>query len=318
MKTSNKITNIKSIDFRFLDQYNFANIPQNIKDLVNHLPNIDSAEGFLLGQKENGSNLTIVPYFLEFFPYENKISFHISFLSEKASYLSTLSILYSYILLCNKMHVNNLISRHSINELDTLLMSLDLGFNVKEFSRNSIPHIVVEKNFTLKKNIIKEEKYISAFKENYPIKKMNVKGGQMPSDTLKKSGEPQIYDSISNLQAFSRWLNIDYDQFPKTFLELDQLCKKQSNFKGTIIGSGEKTYYFIENNNTIGALLCPETFKVRRVLKSVWKVLNDSNSEVVYTNKHDDWIDSILFLAGFVMVSSENKQDDSLWKWERI
>ena len=31
MKTSNKVTNIKSIDFRFLDQYNFANIPQNIK-----------------------------------------------------------------------------------------------------------------------------------------------------------------------------------------------------------------------------------------------------------------------------------------------
>ncbi len=72
MKTSNKVTNIKSIDFKFLDQYNFANIPQNIKDLVNHLPNIDSAEGFLLGQKENGSNLTIVPYFLEFFPYEKK------------------------------------------------------------------------------------------------------------------------------------------------------------------------------------------------------------------------------------------------------
>ena len=91
-----------------------------------------------------------------------------------------------------------------------------------------------------------------------------------------------------------------------------------SKFERKKIGSGEKTYYFIEYNNTIGALLCPETFKVRRVLKSVWKVLNDSNSEVVYTNKHDDWIDSILFLAGFVMVSSENKQDDSLWKWERI
>ncbi len=69
MKTSNKVTNIKSIDFKFLDQYNFANIPQNIKDLVNHLPNIDSAVRFFIrDKKENGSNLTIVPYFLVVFP----------------------------------------------------------------------------------------------------------------------------------------------------------------------------------------------------------------------------------------------------------
>ena len=54
-----------------------------------------------------------------------------------------------------------------------------------------------------------------------------------------------------------------------------------------------------------------------RVISS-WKVLDDSNSEIIYTNKHDDWIDSIFFLSGFVMVSSENKRDDSLWKWERV
>ena len=317
---SNKIQSIsiKSIDFKFLDQKDFKNLPQNIKNITNQLPNVDSAEGFVLSQNKDGLNLTIVPYFLEFFPYEKKISFHISFLTKSQSFIADISLLYSYILICNNMHVDSLISRHTDAQLDTLLMSLDLNFHVIEFSRNSIPHVVVEKNFILKNNITKESEYISAFKENYPIKKKNVKGNQISSEATVNIGESEIYDSITNLQAFSRWLNIDYDQFPKTFLELDQLCKKQSNFKGTIIGSGEKTYYFIENNNTIGALLCPETFKVRRVLKSVWKVLNASNLEVVYTNKHDDWIDSILFLAGFVMVSSENKQDDSLWKWERI
>ena len=317
---TNKIqsTRIKSIDYKFLDQTDFKSIPQNIKNIANQLPNIVSAKGFVLAQKEDGLNLTIVPYFLESFPYEQKISFHISFLTQKQSFIGAISLLYSYILICKKMHVDSLISRYSLDQLDTLLMSLDLNFHVVEFSRNSIPHVVVEKNFILKSNITKESEYISAFNTNYPIKKMNIKHGQIPSETLKKSEESQIYDSISNLQAFSRWLNIDYDKFPKTFIELDQLCKKQNNFKGTKIGSGEKIYYFIENNNTIGALLCPETFKVRRALKSVWKVLNVSNSEVVYTNKHDDWIDAVLFLAGFVMVSSENKQDDSLWKWERI
>jgi hypothetical protein len=216
------------------------------------------------------------------------------------------------------MHVNNLISRHSIEQLDTLLMLLDLNFNVVEFSRKSEPHILVEKDFILKNNISTEAEYISAFNKNYPIKKMNVKGDQISSKSQMRTGESQIYDSISNLQAFSRWLDIDYEKLPKSFFELDKLCKKQSYFKGTRIGSGKKIYYFIENNNTkTGALLCPETFKVRRVLKSVWKVLNDSNSEVIYTNKHDDWIDSILFLAGFAMVSSENKQDNSLWKWEK-
>jgi hypothetical protein len=317
---TNKIqsTRIKSIDYKFLDQIDFKNIPQNIKNIANQLPNIDSSKGFVLAQKEDGLNLTIVPYSLEFFPYEKKISFHISFLTQKQSFIGAISLLYSCILICKKMHVDSLISRYSFDQLDTLLMSLDLNFHVVEFSRNSIPHVVVEKNFILKNNITKESEYISAFKKNYPIKKMNVKYNQISSETTLNKGESEIYNSITNLQAFSRWLNIDYDQFPKTFLELDMLCKNQSHCKGTKIGSGEKIYYFIENNNTIGALLCPETFKVRRVLKSVWKVLNASNSKVVYTNKHDDWIDSILFLAGFVMVSSENKQDDSLWKWERI
>ena len=317
---TNKIQSIsiKSIDFKFLDQIDFKNVPQNIKNITNQLPNIDSAKGFVLAQKKDGLYLTIVPYFLEFFPHEKKISFHISFLTQNHSFIGDISLLFSYILICNKMHVDSLISRHTVEQLDTLLMSLDLNFHVVEFSRNSTPGVLVEKNFILKNNITKESEYISAFKENYPIKKMNVKYNKISSETTLNKGESEIYDSITNLQAFSRWLNIDYDQFPKTFLELDLLCKKQSHFKGTKIGSGEKTYYFIENNNTIGALLCPETFKVRRVLKSVWKVLNASNSKVVYTNKHDDWIDSILFLAGFVMVSSENKQDDSLWKWERI
>lgn len=318
MKIRNQNTRIKSLDFKFLDQLDFEHISEKVKIITNHLPNIDAADGFVLGGKKDGPNLTIVPYCLEFFPYEKKISIHVSFLTQNKSFLGATSLLFSFILICNKMNINSLISRHSIGQLDTLLMMLDLNFHVVEFSRNSIPHVLIEKNFILKNNITKESDYIAAFKVNYPVKKINIKGDLMSFKTLKKSEESQIYDSISNLQAFSRWLNIDFDKFPKSFFELDQFCKKQSSFKGTRIGSGKKIYYFIENNNTIGALLCPETFRVRRVLKSVWKVLNDSNSEVVYTNKHDDWIDSILFLAGFIMVSSENKQEDSLWKWERI
>ena len=51
---TNKIqsTRIKSIDFKFLDQIDFKNIPQNINNITNQLPNIDSAEGFVLAQKK--------------------------------------------------------------------------------------------------------------------------------------------------------------------------------------------------------------------------------------------------------------------------
>jgi len=319
VKTSNQSTRIKSIDFKFIDQLEFENISEKIKIITKHLPNIDSAEGFVLGRKQGDLNLTIVPYYLEYFPHEKKLSFHVTFLTNNHAFIGTVSLLYSFILICNKMHVNTLISRHSIEQLDTLLMLLDLNFNVVELSRKSVPYILVEKKFILRNNISKEAEYISAFNQNYPIKKINVKGDQIFSNNQTRTGKSQIYDSISNLQAFSRWLDIDYEKLPKSFFELDKLCKKQSYFIGKRIGSGKKIYYFIENNNTkIGALLCPETFKVRRMLKSVWKVLNESNSEVVYTNKHDDWIDSILFLAGFAMVSSENKQDNSLWKWEKI
>ena len=319
MKTSNQNTRIRSIDFQFIGQLEFENISEKIRNITNRLPNVDNAEGFIIGRRKDGLNLTIVPYYFELFPHENKLSFHVSFLSKNHSFIGVVSLLYSFILICNKMQVNSLISRHSIEQLDTLLMLLDLNFNVVEFSRKSVPYILVEKKFILRNNVSKESEYISAFNQNYPIKNRNVKGDQIFSKNQKKTSKSQIYDSISNLQAFSRWLDIDYKELPKSFSELDKLCEKQYYFTGKRIGSGKKIYYFIENNKTkIGVLLCPETFKVRRVLKSVLKVLNASNSEVVYTNKHDDWIDSILFLSGFAMVSSENKRDNSLWKWEKI
>ena len=60
---TNKIQSIsiKSIDFKFLDQIDFKNVPQNIKNITNQLPNIDSAKGFVLTQKKDGiSEVTIV------------------------------------------------------------------------------------------------------------------------------------------------------------------------------------------------------------------------------------------------------------------
>ena len=169
MKTSNQNTRIKSLDFEFIGQLEFENISKKVKIITTRLPNIDSAEGFVLGRKKNGLNLTIVPYYLEYFPHEKTLSFHVSFLTKNQSFIGTVSLLYSFILICNEMHVNHLISRHSIEQLDTLLMLLDLNFNVVEFSRKSEPHILVKKHFILKNNISKEAEYISAFNKNYPI-----------------------------------------------------------------------------------------------------------------------------------------------------
>lgn len=318
MKNSKLIVKINSLNLEISDQLDFKKIPIKETNISSYIPNIKDSIGFVLGRKNDGINLTIVSYNKEFFPYENKLSIHIAFLNQKKSFIASISLLYSFILICNKMNVNDLISRHSKQQLDSLLMLLDLNFHVVEFSKNSIPHVVIKKNFILKKNIDKEEEYFSAFKNNYSNKTIDIKNNQIPSKISLNKVESRISNLISNINAFSRLLNIDYDKFPKTFEELDKLCKLHNNIKGTTIGSREKTYYFIENNNTIGALLCPETFRVRRVLKSVWKVLNDCNSEVVFTNKHDDWIDSILFLAGFTLASSNNQHSDSLWKWERV
>jgi len=309
VKTNNRVTKIRSINFEFLDQSSFESLPQNIRELTYQLPNISSADGFLLGKKLDGSNLSIVAYFLESFPYEKKISFHILSLSENASYLSTLSILYSYIFICNQMHVNSLISRHTIDQLDTLLMSLSLDFHVIEFSRYSIPNIVVEKKFILNNTITKEDDYISVFNKNFANKEIKINSSQI---------DFKISDSISNLNAFSRFLNIEYDQFPNTFEELDRLCKKQNNISGTRIGKRNKTYYFIENNNIVGALMCPKKVRSRRILKSVFKILLNCRSQVIYTNIHDDWINSVLFLAGFILANKSNQQDSLLWKWERL
>ncbi len=318
MKTNNKVTKIKSIDFIFLNHSNFEKLPKNTRNLVSNLPNIQSADGYLLGQKEDGVYLSIIPYFFEYFPYEEKLSFHISFLGDKAPYLSTLSILYSYILICAKMHKNSLISRHSINELDTLLMALDLGFKVIEFSKYSSPHITVEKFFIVNKKITKEEEYISAFNKNYPnkiIRKIKNQNSSKDSENLINS---KISNSISNLKAFSRFLDIDYSQFPKTFEQLDKLCKMQKNISGTRIGNIDKSYYFIEKNRIIGALMCPKNHTTRGALKSISKTLLRSKSKIIYTNVHDDWIDSIFFLSGFVLASSNYYQRGSLWKWERL
>ena len=318
MKTNNKVTKIKSIDFIFLNHSNFEKLPKKTRKLVSHLPNIKSADGYLLGQKEDGVYLSVIPYFFEYFPHEDKLSFHISFLSNKAPYLCTQSILYSYILLCVKSHKNKLISRHSINELDTLLMALDLGFKVVEFSKYSSPHIIIEKSFLVNKNITKEKEYITAFNKNYPnkiIRKINTQTSSKDSENFIKS---KISNSISNLKAFSRFLDIDYSQFPITFEQLDKLCRMQKNISGTRIGYADNSYYFIEKNHTIGALMSPKYHATRGALKSISKTLLRSKSKIIYTNVHDDWVDSVFFLSGFVLASSNNYQKGLLWKWESL
>ena len=318
MKTSNSITKINSLNLEISDQLDFKKIPIKKTNISSYIPNNKDAIGFVLGGKKDGINLTIVSFNKEFFPYENKLSIHIAFLNQKKSFIASTSLLYSFILICNKMNVNDLISRHSKQQLDSLLMLLDLNFHVVEFSKNSIPHVVIEKNFIFKKNIDKEEEYFSAFKNNYSNKKIDIKRNQISSKISLNKAESRISNSISNINAFSKLLNIDYGKFPKTFQQLDKLCRLQNNIKGTTIGSGEKTYYFIEINNLIGALMCPKTYKARHSLKSVSKTLHSSNSQVLYTNIHDDWINSILFLSGFILASKSDQQLDLLWKWERL
>ena len=51
----------------------------------------------------------------------------------------------------------------------------------------------------------------------------------------------------------------------------------------------------ITSSNVYSARVTNSAGPGARVISS-WKVLNDSNSEIIYTNKHDDWIDSIVFL----------------------
>ena len=155
----------------------------------------------------------------------------------------------------------------------------------------------------------KEDDYISVFNKNFANKEIKINSSQI---------DFKISDTISNLNAFSRFLNIEYDQFPNTFEELDSLCKKQNNISGTRIGKRNKTYYFIENNNIVGALMCPKKVRSRRILKSVFKILLNCRSQVIYTNIHDDWINSVLFLAGFILANKSNQQDSLLWKWERL
>ena len=96
MKTSNQRTRIKSIDFEFIDQLEFENTSEKIKIITKRLPNIDSAEGFVLGRKKDDLNLTIVPYYLEYFPHEKTLSFHVSFLTKNQSFIGTVSLLYSF------------------------------------------------------------------------------------------------------------------------------------------------------------------------------------------------------------------------------
>ena len=109
---------------------------------------------------------------------------------------------------------------------------------VKIIDQTKLPHKFIIKDLKTVKDAINA------------IKEMEVRGAPLIGATaayglvlaivekndqsfLNKSAEKlinsKISNSISNLKAFSRFLDINYSQFPKTFEKLDKLCKMQKN-----------------------------------------------------------------------------------------
>ena len=309
-----------TIHFQIFPRSGFDTFPENLKVIIQDIADMEKAYGYIISQTREGSLLSIVVFCKEYFPYEKSISFHSIIISKAKKYTATIALLTSYLLISKITKIPSLISRHGPEHLDTLLMLLNLGFEVRELSSISRPHILVEK--ILNKNLGKEIE-ISCKTD---IKKMcriaynlNIGNKDNISENLSQYiSEPVI--SSSDLKILSRWHGCPGIKLPIPLDKLDELYIKQPNIRSHKIVSGNNFIYILQNIELeSGLILFSSKLQARHQFLSLFYILKDRNNlETIHTRNYNDYINSIFFLSGYKFVTSiKLKQDNYLYKWER-
>ena len=320
MLINNQVFSTNSINFQGIPRSDFYKVPRNIQVKIQNISDIDKAEGYIIGETKEGILLSIVVFCEEYFPYENSVSFHSVIISKTNKYMATISLLTSYLYILKLTNIRTLISRHGPEHLDTLFMLLNLGFEVREFSYISSPHILVEKRFNKKFNngitIGRKEDLKLLFHMDYGSKKFYKK--KTKKDQRRYSNDPTI--SNLDLKILSNWYEISGMKYPIGLNLLDELYINQPSIRSYKILSSGSFIYFLQNiEMESGVILCSPKVQHRHYFLSLFDILQErSNLNTIYTRVYNDFINSVIFLSGYRLTTSMGaKTSNFVYKWEK-
>ena len=285
---------------------------RKIVRILETLIDAEKAEGFLTSEIENGECLSVVSFCREFFPYEDVLLFHVLIEQKQDLFLGTSAILKSFFLICKWTKIYTLVSRHTSEHIETLLMLIDVGFKVCEFSSKSVRNVVVRRDF--------EKAPVEKF--NYDtdivIKDVYRKTAITNRNANQKSGEKLLTPDA--IKLILRWMGAVRGVGIKTIEDLETLVEKQKHIKMQRIGTRNKFIFLIENIETsIGLIFFPKKAVSRRVMLDLFIKLSENQFvETFYTTGTNDIINSVFFLSGYTTASNFLISGKGcLFKWEK-
>ncbi len=296
MLTENFDHIIESYRFRTFSNINEVRETYNIKEKMGPLSENVSVEGFLVCETLDGILLSLVSFSREFFPYQDAISIHVYIPSKQERYLSTISLLKSFVLLAKITSFSKLISRHAPENIETLFMLLSLQFRVSELSSLSRRHALVEKQFD--KNLLEKLDFNSLFGIRKFYSNFSFENSELRRQKEKLSLAKEDINILKN------WLGINKDSGFYGLKNIDILLQKQENIRFTRLEDRIAKIYLFQNTEINGGLiLCANQFCSRRKFLKLYNILKEDKAiTVYYTTASNDFINSIFFSLDIQML----------------
>jgi len=271
-----------------------------------------SAEGFLVCETLDSILLSLVSFSREFFPYQDAISIHVYIPSKHEKYLSTKSLLKSFVLLAKFTSISKLISRHTPENIEALFMLLSLQFRVTEFSILSRRHALVEKQFD--KKLLEKIDFNSLFRIKSFFSDFSLKSPDFSRQNKQSSLSKEEINILRN------WLGISKNSQFYELREIEILLLKQEQIRFNKLLDRTGIIYLLQNSQKKGGLiLCDGQSYSRTKFLKLYKILKEDKAMTVYyTSTYNDFINSIFFLSGFSNASTIRiSKKYHLYKWEK-
>ena len=288
------------------------------KSLLKNIKNLDLTEGIILSLKKGSKEpISIISYFSSVFPYNTAYEGHIVILNNnKEKFIGILSILASLITFLKQTSKKNIILKFDLPSLNVMLIFLDLGFELINFSSKEIRYVVLHRkfddNFYKKINnnlpIITSKDYYKVFSKDYET-----------NYSLQKLINNNLKFSNTHFIILCKWLNIDKNDFQNSIFTMNNITRIQKNYINYFYIKNKNYFYFIANTETnIGIMFFTANFLKRPYLRTLKEKLLKLKLKKVYLSNNYSHIEGMLYLLNFSPTNySKNSLTNNLIGWEK-
>ncbi|MDC1429137.1 hypothetical protein N8199_04485 [Emcibacteraceae bacterium] len=243
-------------------------LPYLEKKIIKKIPQYFSAKYLLIAF--NGCHpLSAIALLNDFFPHESSWCIHIA-LEKSSSMFSLIKLIYRALEVENKKF---LISRHTKNELSTMLMAIDLGFKPINVNRDPNRFVV-----------------------------LGLMGGRKKiTPNLKCYKSLPLKIKAQNRNFISSWLDVPNSMISSSIYEVEELLKTQRHLDITKITSSRTQGLLCLNTDDATACLLICKPLDRRSLVEIFKLLETKPIKIVHIldQTENQSIKAILHLQSF-------------------